>query len=147
MVEGHCYSGLTAHRPPPPPEPMCGFMSTSLDAITIVAEASPKSHHSAESSSSLAGAESQVGGDSQTDAETKGTAESPSISKRCPDELRCLYSVSIAATEASERLHPAEDITYSQARSDVAFRESVTRFFIKRELDTRKPRGPPAIFL
>jgi hypothetical protein len=33
---GHCDSGLTAHKPPPsPPEPMCGLMSTSLDAIII----------------------------------------------------------------------------------------------------------------
>jgi hypothetical protein len=149
---GHCDSGLTGHRypPPPPPEPMCGLTSTSLDSITIVAEPATKSHnsrHSAESPSSLAGAESQAGGNSQTDAETRVTAESPSIHKPC--QMSCG-----ACTARASRLQKRQkDII--QAKTSHVFAsgailrfENLPRVFSSDQSWTHiSPRGPPATSL
>jgi len=57
---------------------MCGLTSQSLDAITIVAEASTNSHNSRRNAESPVGAESQAGADS------KASVEPASLSRPCP---------------------------------------------------------------
>jgi hypothetical protein len=146
---GHCDSGLTVQEvPPPPPEPMCGLTSGSLDAITIVAEPSNKSHNtrrSAESSSSLASAESHAGVDLQTAAETT-SAESPSLSKPCPMDCGACTT---AASRLQKRQKDFTRVTFHTPGPQTLSRfENRSRVFPSNEFWTHiTPRGPPVTSL
>jgi hypothetical protein len=141
---GHCDSGISDHKPPPPPpEPMCG-LSSDLDAITIVAEPSPKSHSTrltADSPSSPNLADSQVG------AETDVVTQSPSVSKPCP--MSCGACTATASRSLKRQKAAVQARTsHTSTPSAILCFENSTQFFSSNESWSHiSPRGPPVTSL
>ena len=114
----HCDSGLTNHKPPPPPsEPMCGLTP--------------------------AGAESQAGVDSQANAETEVTAEAVSISKPCPMSCGACTATASRLQKRQKDFIQARTSHISQSGATSRF-ESLSLVFSSDERRTQvSPRGPP----
>ena len=132
---GHCDSGISAKKvPPPPPEPMCGLDNTELDldSITIVAEPSHKESHD-----SL----------SRNAEKTSHAAESNSLSKPCRMECGACAS-SLTRHQKRERgvLQPT---TYHNPTVTVHSRFESQPFSFSSNEDWKQtsPRGPPADLL
>lgn len=132
---GHCDSGISAKKiPPPPPEPMCGLDNSEFedDQITIVAEPSHnESHHSF----------------SQTAETTSHAAESNAVSQPCQMECSaCTASSSRQQRRERGIMQPATShnpslITHSQ------FENQSFSFLANADWDQTSPRGPPSHLL
>lgn len=113
----HCDSGLTTHKPPPPPsEPMCGLTPA---------------------------AESQAGADSQTDAETVVAAESVSIGKPCPMSCGACTATASRLQKRQKDFIQARTSHVPQLGATLRL-ENLSRVFSSDESRTQiSPRGPP----
>ena len=143
---GHCDSGLTAHRPPPPPkpEPLCGLTPQNLDAITIVAEPtnSQTSQDSAESTSQ-AGADSQAGAQTKANAELKPRVESASLSRPCPMNCGVCTASTSRLQKRQKDVVQARTFYVSAFGSVTSFRELSRPFSSSESWTSIHLRGPP----
>ena len=132
---GHCDSGITPKRvPPPPPEPMCGLDNSEFedDGITIVAEPSHNESHD-----SL----------SQTDETTSHAAESIAVGQACPMDCgACATSSSRQQRRERGILQPA---TYHNpsVTTHSKFDNQPLSFSSNEDWKQTSPRGPPSDLL
>lgn len=127
-AEGHCDSGLKAHKPAPPPDdPMCGLKSQpltaeSLDAITVTAETvdHPDSH------------------------EHKGNAfKTASVEQHC--HMECGACATATSRHKREKTVAPAKTTYAPPTTTIARVENQAPTFSSNQNWTRiSPRGPPA---
>ena len=130
---GHCDSGITAKKvPPPKSEPMCGLHGAEMenDGITIVAESvveSPHSHsHTAETSSSYP------------------SAESKSLGQPC--HMDCA-SCAASATRPQKRERALVQAIRQQTSSVTTpslYEEQALQFSSNENSEQASPRGPPS---
>jgi hypothetical protein len=127
-AEGHCDSGLKAHKPAPPPDdPMCGLKSQpltpeSLDAITVEAE-SVHHHDSAES--------------------TGNAFKTASVQQHC--HMECGACATSTSRHKREKSVVQAKTTQSPATTTIAHVENWAPIFSSNQNWTRiSPRGPPA---
>ena len=128
-AEGHCHSGLKAHKPAPPPDndPMCGLKSQpltaeSLDAVTITAD--PVQDSEAHDAKGNAFKHLSVGQHCHMDC--GACATSASRHKRQKDAVQAKLSYAPAATAIADVENWAPIFSSNQNRTRIS------------------PRGPPA---
>jgi hypothetical protein len=118
---GHCDSGLTAQKPPPPPpEPMCGLTSTSLDAVTIVAESS-------------------------TEAENAESEVTASVSKPCPMSCGACTATTSRLQKRQKEIIQVRKFHSSSSQVILRFENPAHVFSSNQSRTGASPRGPPSL--
>ena len=128
-AEGHCESGLKAHKPVPPPDndPMCGLKSQpltpeSLDAVTVVTESvdHPDSHES-----------------------TGNAFKTASVHQQC--HMECGACATSTSRHKREKGVDQAKTIYAPPATTIARVEHRAPIFSSNQNWTRiSPRGPPA---
>ena len=130
-AEGHCDSGLKAHKPAPPPDndPMCGVKSQpltadSLDAVTVKAD--PVQDNEAEAH------------------DAKGNAFNHlSVGQHC--HMDCGACATSASRQKRQKDAVQAKLTHAPAAIAIAHVENWAPVFSSNQKWTRiSPRGPPA---
>jgi hypothetical protein len=131
---GHCESGITAKKvPPPKTEPMCGMHGAEMesDGITIVAEPIAESPHS----------------HSQTAESTSSqpAAEAASVGQPCHmDCASCAASATRQQKRERSTVQPNRQETSSVA-APFLYEEQALLFSSDENCEQASPRGPPSI--